>query len=169
MGLPQWGDGCGWKSSAVWLSLIVSTPMIAAPPPQLAAAVRTWHPKLPPEAFSYALVDLNEDGIADAIVLVRDRWYCGSGGCALLVFRDDHDGSYHRLSGSTTSREPIYLLRDQNHGWHDFTVYFRGGGAKPCNAVMRFNGRKYPLNPSMVPCATAEHGYCGLRIARLMG
>lgn len=136
------------------VAMIVSSPVVAAPPRQLAAAIQAWHPNHPPQAFSYGLVDLNDDGVIDAIVLVRDRWYCGSGGCALLILQGKPDGSFVLVSSSTISREPIYILPKENHSWHDFTVRVCGGGAKPCNAVMRFDGRRYPLNPSMMPCAT---------------
>jgi hypothetical protein len=128
----------------------------AGPPPSLSAAVREWHPKLPPQTFKYALVDLNDDGIRDAVVLVDDRRYCGSGGCTLLVFRGKTDGSFQLLSVSTISREPIAVLDDKRHGWHTLTVTVGGGGIRPCAAIMRFNGQRYPTNSSTQPCAAAS-------------
>jgi hypothetical protein len=103
--------------------------------------------------FDYALVDLNRDGIPDAIVLFKGPKDCGSGGCTLEVFRGTKQG-FEFISGSTISREPIQLLAEKHFGWQSFAVSVSGGGAKPCNALMRFNGQKYPLNPSLAPCAT---------------
>jgi hypothetical protein len=64
------------------------------------------------------------------------------------------DGSFRRVSASTVTREPIRLLKATSHGWHDFSVVVSGGGARPCIVVMQFNGRQYPSNPAMLPCAT---------------
>jgi hypothetical protein len=103
--------------------------------------------------FTYALVDLNGDGIPDAIVLFQGPQNCGSGGCKLEIFRGTRQG-FKFISGSTISREPIQILAEKRFGWHSITVSVSGGGAKPCSALMQFDGQKYPLNPSMAPCAT---------------
>lgn len=103
--------------------------------------------------FDYGLVDLNGDGILDAIVLFKGPEDCGSGGCLLEIFRGTEQG-FEFVSGSTISREPIQFLKEKRSHWRSFTVLVAGGGAKVCNALMRFNGKKYPLNPSTAPCAT---------------
>lgn len=103
--------------------------------------------------FDFAFVDLNGDGIPDAIVLFKGPEDCGSGGCTLEIFRGTKHG-FAFVSGSTISRKPIEILPELRFGWHSFTVSVRGGGAKPCGALMRFDGHKYPLNPSIAPCAT---------------
>jgi|SRR5271170_235478 len=142
---------------------------IAAEPPGLREAIakhaeiraeqsrRLYGAHIPPVdpasfKFDYALVDLNGDGIPDAFVLFKGP-YCGSGGCTLEILRGTKDG-FEYISGSTISREPIQILAEKRFDWHSFTVWVVGGGAKPCNAPMRFNGQQYPLNPSMAPCAT---------------
>lgn len=106
--------------------MIVSSPVVAAPPPQLAAAIQAWHPDHPPEEFSYGLVDLNDDGVSDAIVLVRDRWYCGSGGCALLIFQGKPDGSFVRVSSSTMPRDN----QDENSATIRMRNLFRRGASR---------------------------------------
>jgi hypothetical protein len=89
--------------------------------------------------FDFALVDLNDDGIPAAIVLFKGPDNCGSGECALQIFRGTKQG-LEFISGSTCSREPIQMLAERRLRWHSFTVSVSGGGAKPGNALMRFNG-----------------------------
>ncbi len=38
--------------------------------------------------FRYGLVDLNGDGIKDAIVYFTQQQYCGSGGCTMEIYKD---------------------------------------------------------------------------------
>lgn len=40
--------------------------------------------------YTYALLDIDGDGINEILVLRRGPYYCGSGGCALDVLRDDN-------------------------------------------------------------------------------
>lgn len=131
-------------------SLVVA----AAPPSGLEIAVRSWRTNDPPRAFAYALVQLKNAGPPDALVLISDPNYCGSGGCVLIVLEGELDGSFKLISASTISREPLYILRRESHGWHDFTTFVSGGGVTACNAIMRFDGRRYPANPSTAPCAS---------------
>lgn len=113
--------------------------------------------------FVFGMYDLNSDGIPDAIVLFDGPEDCGSGGCTLEVYRGTKHG-FRFVSGSTISRQPIRILRERHFGWRTFTVSVSGGGTEPCNALMRFNGRKYPLNPSMAPCATAAQINSGVKL-----
>lgn len=103
--------------------------------------------------FEYALIDLNGDGIPDAVVLLRGG-YCGSGGCTLQIYQGTQRG-FIFVSSSMISREPVQILTEKRFGWHSLTIRVGGGGGTECNALMRFDGRKYPLNPSVQPCAIA--------------
>ena len=103
--------------------------------------------------FDYALADLNGDDIPDAVVLLKGD-FCGSGGCTLQIYRGTKRG-FSFVSSSTISREPVRILPERYFGWYSFTVLVGGGGGKACDVLMRFNGHKYPLNPSLRPCATA--------------
>jgi hypothetical protein len=143
-------------ASTVAFALGLSTALTAAAaaPAQLEKAVRDWQPDNPPREFSYALVHLKDAGPADALVLTRDPRYCGSGGCVLIVLEGELDGSFRLVSTSTVSRAPLYILPQRSHGWHDFTTFVSGGGTRACNAIMRFNGHRFPSNPSTVPCAS---------------
>jgi hypothetical protein len=158
------------KLLAMFCLCIVVTRALAAEPPGLRDAIakhdeleaersrRLYGAHIPPVdassfRFDFALVDLNDDGISDAIVLFKGPEDCGSGGCSLEVYRGTKRG-FEFVSGSTISREPIQILPERRFGWHSFTVSVRGGGARACDAVMRYDGHRYPLNPSLAPCAT---------------
>jgi len=112
------------------------------------------HLKLPIEskvAFQYALVDLNGDGRDDAVVFITAPEYCGSGGCTMEVFRATSKG-FVFVWGSTVTSLPIRVCTDSNHGWRALIVNSKGRG----DVLMRFDGARYPSNPSIQPVATAE-------------
>jgi len=100
-------------------------------------------------SFRHVLVDLNQDGTLDAIVLLQGPDWCGSGGCDMLVFRGTSKG-FRFVSGSTITFPPIRVLAEKRHGWS--TLVVRSGGTG--DVLMRFDGRRYPLNPSLQPKTT---------------
>jgi hypothetical protein len=144
-------------TAAVWVVffLLLAPPLCAQDePPSLSAAVQAFaekrgDPVLPP--FRHALTDLNGDGRADAVVLLQGRNWCGSGGCTMLIFRGTN-GGFAFVSGSTITREPIRISTDKRKGWKTLIVYSKSKG----DVLMRFNGKRYPLNPSSQPKATPE-------------
>jgi hypothetical protein len=101
--------------------------------------------------FQSASTALNKDPYPDAIVLVRSANWCGSGGCSLLIFKGTKTG-YKLLSSSTISNPPIRILTSSHYGWRDLIVYSNGTG----NVLLRFNGSRYPLNPSLQPAPTEK-------------
>ena len=76
---------------------------------------------------------------------------CGSGGCNMDII--ERRGKTFRIIASTTiTRLPIRVLDSQTNGWRDIGVFVAGGGILPgYEARLRFNGKKYPSNPSMQP------------------
>ncbi len=96
--------------------------------------------------------DLNQDGLADAVVLLDGSEWCGSGGCTLLVFKGLADGSFQPHSKMTVSSTPIYALSTQTQGWRDLSVYTRGLG----QVILKYNGKSYPSNPSLASKYTAN-------------
>jgi hypothetical protein len=100
--------------------------------------------------FKHALADLNNDGVIDAIVLLLDPTWCGSGGCTALIFRGTKTG-FTFISESTITNEPIRVLRERALGWRTLIVYSKGKG----DVLMCFDGKRYPLNPSTQPKATS--------------
>jgi putative lipoprotein len=94
-----------------------------------------------------ALVDLNGDGQEDALVLFQSSNWCGSGGCTMLVFKGTKSG-FQFVSSSTLIRGPLLVSDNKTLGWRDLVVEVSGGGATPKRVALKFDGKKYPLNPS---------------------
>jgi hypothetical protein len=120
-------------------------------PPKLISAVQAYAERKgyhEQPSFQHALTDLNGDGRADAIVLLQGLTWCGSGGCTMLIFRGRKAG-FTFVSGSTITRTPIRISADKTAGWKTLIVFSKGRG----DVLMRFNGTRYPLNPSSQPKA----------------
>jgi hypothetical protein len=92
--------------------------------------------------FKYALVDLNGDGIPDAIVYFTGQEDCGTGGCRMQVYKGTNSG-FDFVSGTLRVFPPILVLPASTHGWRSLAVALREGGS----GVLSFNGQRYPLSP----------------------
>lgn len=140
------------------LALIVCTSVaplaLADELPGLSDAVRKYSREATAPHFEFALVDLNGDGIPDAIVRLTASSWCGSGGCTTLIFRGGAQG-YTLVARTTVTQKPIKVSPEVQNGWHTLLISVRGGGVQPGFALMRFNGTEYPRNPSVQPQATA--------------
>jgi hypothetical protein len=136
--------------SAVVAAVLFSVAALANSPLELSQAVHAFAAPSSVPAFRYALYDLNGDGIEDAVVLIADTRWCGSGGCTMLVFRGTV-GGFELLSQTTITNEPILVLPKTVNGWHTLLVSVRGGGIEGSLARMSFNGHAYPKNPTAEP------------------
>lgn len=95
--------------------------------------------------YGYALLDLNGDGLKEAIVWARSRSRCGSGGCELEVVAQGKSG-WHLVSSTSVTRLPIKVLKRRTNGWLDLAAWAAGGGIeRPYEAPLRFNGREYEI------------------------
>jgi hypothetical protein len=98
--------------------------------------------------YSAAFVNLSRDGSQQVIVYLTGREWCGSGGCTTLVLVPK-DSTYKVQTKMTVTRLSLRVLSDHNNGWHDLGVWVQGGGVEPgYEARLRFNGTKYPNNPT---------------------
>jgi hypothetical protein len=108
--------------------------------------------------YQAASVDLNDDGSPEMIVLANDREYCGSGGCTLFVLTPAAD-SYRIVTRMTVTRPPVRVLSTSSRGWQDLAVRVAGGGSlQPYDVALRFDGRSYPTNPSVVARSREQIG-----------
>ena len=138
--------------TTLFLWLVPTTFRAQDTPPSLLAAVQSYVEKKGESErpmFRHALTDLNGDGRNDAIVLLLGGFWCGSGGCNMIVLRGTKEG-FTVVSGSTITNEPIRISPEKVQGWRTLIVFSKGKG----DVLMRFNGTRYPLNPSTQPKAT---------------
>lgn len=96
-------------------------------------------------------VDLNGDSKDEVIVYLSGRQWCGTGGCTTLVL--EPTAGWFRIVGTITiARPPIRVLDSTSNGWRDLAVWVQGGGIQPgYEAILPFNGKAYPGNPSSLP------------------
>lgn len=101
--------------------------------------------------YSSALVDLRDDGTQEVIVYITGQYWCGSGGCEMLIL-EPNGPSWRVITKTTITRAPIRVLVTKSNGWHDIAVLVGGGGILHAyEAMLSLNGRRYPSNPSVPP------------------
>ena len=100
--------------------------------------------------YAVASVDLKDDGRQQVIVYLLGPLWCGSGGCSALVLAPN-GSSFKVVTRTTVTQLPILVLPEKTNGWHDLAVGVSGGGIPAHAARLRFNGKKYPSNPTVPP------------------
>jgi hypothetical protein len=96
-----------------------------------------------------AFVHLRDDDTQQAIVYLTNDGWCGSGGCTTLIL-EPKGFTYRVITKVTTTRPPIRVLSTKTNGWHDLAVRVQGGGTVHAyEAKLPFNGKSYPISPSM--------------------
>lgn len=86
--------------------------------------------------------DLNDDGVKEIFVGFSGPYFCGSGGCTFLIM----DSAGKVITQFSVSEYPVIIANSKTNGWHDLIIT-----SNHKNHVMRFNGTKYPSNPSIQP------------------
>lgn len=86
--------------------------------------------------------DLDGDGNPEVFVYLMGPYFCGSGGCNLLVFSQGMDG-YKLLANIPTSDPPVIIAESSTNGFKDFWRMQAGGGAPPEYVKHTFKNGKY--------------------------
>lgn len=94
--------------------------------------------------FQYYSVDLNGDGKDEYFVNFLSPYFCGTGGCTVLLL--DHESNV--ITKFTVMNNPIYVEQAKNNGWSDILVFSEGELKE-----MKYENGKYPSNPSVLPKA----------------
>jgi hypothetical protein len=92
--------------------------------------------------FIFFEYDLNEDGKKEIFVGLTGTYFCGSGGCTQLIL--DVQGNV--ISTFSVSGYPVIIDNNKTNGWKDLFIY---SGSK--NRIVKFDGKTYPSNPSVLP------------------
>jgi hypothetical protein len=99
--------------------------------------------------FIFFEYDLNEDGNKEILVGFTGPYFCGSGGCTQLLL--DNQGNV--ITTFSVSDYPVIIDTHKTNGWKDLFIY---SGGK--NRIVKFDGKKYPSNPSVLPALKLTPG-----------
>ena len=72
----------------------------------------------------YNRVDLDGGGRPEALAYVFGPGWCGSAGCALLVFKGE-GGGYELVSHISGAENPVVVSTRRTNGWRDLIAYVR--------------------------------------------
>lgn len=97
--------------------------------------------------FRYQQIDLNGDGKMEVFVSFYTPYFCGTGGCSMVLL----DDLLKPITKFTVTTPPLYADPEMKNGWK--TLYVQDG--KSWKALTYENG-KYPSNPSVQPASSKE-------------
>lgn len=92
--------------------------------------------------FIFLEYDLDGDANKEIFVGLTGPYFCGSGGCTQYILKSNGDV----VTRFTVSDYPVVIAPEKTEGWND--LYIQSGGDY---RVVKFDGKTYPSNPSMLP------------------
>ncbi|WP_430612613.1 hypothetical protein [Flavobacterium sp. JP2137] len=99
------------------------------------------------KTFQLHTIDLNNDGKQEVFVYLNSPYFCGSGGCTVLLLSD----ALQLITRFTVTRPPLFAESTEKNGWKVLSVQ-SGGEWKE----LTFDKGSYPSNPSLAAKATYE-------------
>lgn len=99
--------------------------------------------------FQLVQIDLNNDGKNEVFVNFTSSYFCGTGGCTLLLLNDQ----VKPVTEFTVTRTPLYVEKTMKNGWR---IILTKSGEKWRQLVYK-NG-SYPTNPSLVEMTVESPG-----------
>jgi hypothetical protein len=99
------------------------------------------------DSYTYNYVDLNGDGKPEVIVYLSGRYFCGTGGCQVLIFKLVGK-EYKSLSGMGLVRPPFIVTEAKSNKYKNLVMYSRNYGVRKGDYgdfySFNFNGKNYP-------------------------
>lgn len=92
--------------------------------------------------FIFFEYDLNGDSAKEILVGLTGPYFCGSGGCTILLL-DNKGGLITRF---TVTEYPVVIASTTTNGWKDLIL-----NSNRNNRLAKYNGKTYPSNPSVLP------------------
>ena len=107
-------------------------------------------------AYYYYYVDLNDDGVTDALVLAVGPYTSGSGGSTLFWLSPDQNRHWQLRQKWTLVHTPVLLTGNDVNGYKGIVVRRAGGGATPAWILLIYqNGQYTTVNDGIIlPFAT---------------
>ena len=91
--------------------------------------------------FQLHEIDLNNDGKKEIFVNFMTPYFCGTGGCSILLLND----KIEPITKFTVTRTPLYVEKSAENGWRNLLTQSEGNWRK-----LIYKENSYPTNPSMV-------------------
>lgn len=91
--------------------------------------------------FQLQEIDLNNDGKKEIFVNFMTPYFCGTGGCSILLLND----KIEPITKFTVTRTPIYVEKVAENEWRALLTQSEGKWRK-----LIYKDNSYPINPSMV-------------------
>ncbi|WP_214226419.1 hypothetical protein [Pedobacter sp. B4-66] len=86
--------------------------------------------------------NINEEPKKEIFVGLTGSYFCGSGGCTVLLLHPDGE----LITKFTVTEYPLLIAETYTKGWNDLILHSQGK-----DHLMKFNGKTYPSNPSIQP------------------
>jgi len=101
--------------------------------------------------FASAIIKNDGNTKEEIVVYISGHSWCGTGGCRLWILEPDGE-TFKVIGEMTIVRPPIRVLQSKSHGHFDIGVWVQGGDIQPgYEALLRYDGKSYPNNPSVAP------------------
>lgn len=91
--------------------------------------------------FQMYQTDLNQDGLKEIFVGLFSPYFCGSGGCTILLLSPD----FELITKFTVIEPPLYISTQPGNQWKSISVQDREGWKK-----LEYAKGTYPSNPSLI-------------------
>ncbi|MEN2280516.1 hypothetical protein AAGF08_00160 [Algoriphagus sp. SE2] len=89
--------------------------------------------------YMYDQIDLNADGNKEILVGLAGPYFCGSGGCTLLLLTNHGDV----ITRFSVVKYPVFIDQESTNGWKNLILF---SGSE--NRIVSFDEQNYPSNPS---------------------
>ena len=90
--------------------------------------------------FIFFEYDLNGDSKKEIFIGLTGPYFCGSGGCSIMLV----DNQGNEITNFTVSEYPVVIDNNKSKEWNDLFILSNGK-----YHIMKFDGKKYPSNPSV--------------------
>jgi hypothetical protein len=117
--------------------------------------------RIPAHQYAWSQVDLNGDGRNELVAHVVGPILCGSGGCPLLIFSEPSPGTLTLITAMSLFKDPLIVTKWRHNGWRTLITRVRLDANRSDYAELPYDGRTYPVNPSVAPARPLRHSGSG--------
>lgn len=100
-------------------------------------------------SFTLFEFDMNDDEKKEIWVAHTGPYFCGTGGCTLLLLNPEGQA----ITTFTVSETPVVIATESNNGWRN--IFISHGGKY---RLLKYDGKSYPSNPSLIEASSLLPG-----------